>query len=197
MDPSPAPLYFEEKICRRLGFTRRVFKSIRDEVLKKNEGWKMHGREVVLNQDGLDAILVHLRASSNSVPTDFREDRVPMPEKKEAGTSEVSLTSPAGLITYSEDDAGSETPPAAAADPSTSPSPPVEPPACAGPEELTVRRTYPNERILQAVTGGGDLVMVHVKSNLNFLPQMTLKARLTRPGHYQLEGRCPRSRGRY
>jgi hypothetical protein len=62
---------------------------------------------------------------------------------------------------------------------------------------LTVKKIYPNPRILQAEDVEKKLVSVQVKTNKNFLPGMKLNARALRPGWYAMEGRCPRSRGRY
>jgi hypothetical protein len=77
-----------------------------------------------------------------------------------------------------------------------------EPPALVnghsnGLTELTVYRTYPNPRLLEALTDTEERVQVLVKNNINFRPKMKLQARLVRPGRYELEGRCPRFPGRY
>lgn len=63
--------------------------------------------------------------------------------------------------------------------------------------QLTVVRCYPNPRMLQATTPAGKKVDVRVKTNKNFVPKMTLEAREVCPGKYEMEGRCPRTRGRY
>src|ERR1051326_43864 len=55
--------------------------------------------------------------------------------------------------------------------------------------ELTVSRVFPNERLLEAETAGGERVRVRVSSNKNFLKRMKLKARPDPqfPGMYRLE----------
>lgn len=156
------PLYLEQGVADLLGLSRRDLKSVRDEVLQKEKGWTVHGRDVALTQTGLDRILKQLRLADR--PIDF-------------ATARVAAAS-------SEKKAAADMPgPAAAAGNDT--------------EELTVHRTYPNPRLLEALTNSGDRVTVGVKSNQNFRPKMKLRARLVRAGRYELEGRCPRYPGRY
>jgi hypothetical protein len=65
--------------------------------------------------------------------------------------------------------------------------------------ELTVVRIYPNRRLLRARLEDGPEVDVRVPDNKNFVPKMKLRARPAsdRPNTWKMEGRCPRSRGRY
>lgn len=64
-------------------------------------------------------------------------------------------------------------------------------------EELTVKRIFPNVQLLLATTAAGREVRVRVRDNQNFIPKMKLKARPIGPEFYQMEGRCPRFKGRY
>lgn len=64
-------------------------------------------------------------------------------------------------------------------------------------QELTVKRIYPNYRLLMATTQDGTDVRVSVMQNKNFRPRMTLKARPIGENHFRMEGRCPRFPGRY
>lgn len=63
--------------------------------------------------------------------------------------------------------------------------------------ELKVKSLYPNPRMLRAFTPDRQVVDVRVRNNKNFVPGMALKARLGSGGKYDMEGRCPRLRGRY
>lgn len=63
--------------------------------------------------------------------------------------------------------------------------------------EMEVVRIYPNRRLLQARTTTAELVNVRVRTNVNFVPKMKLKARLESGTTWEMEGRCPRTKGRY
>lgn len=64
-------------------------------------------------------------------------------------------------------------------------------------EELTVVRTVRNPRIVIAALSQDGEQRVIVRSNENFLPRMKLRARWLHDDLWQLEGRCPRWRGRW
>lgn len=155
-------LYLEQKVADRLGISRRDLKSVRDEILEKETGWRIHKRDVALTLSGLESVLSHLRLSDRGL--DFTECAVPVNSEKKDGAEDIATK---------------------------------EHPHVNGLTELTVLRTYPNPRLLQALTDDGGLVTVGVKTNLNFRPKMKLKARLIKAGRYELEGRCPRFPGRY
>lgn len=169
-------IYYERVVGELLGISRPELTWLRKEHLKKNKGWRMEGRDVVLTQAGLDDILVRVRASHNAAggaEINFSPARVPVPapappppQKKGRGIRGHLLLCdrarpPAELVT------------------------------------MTVTRCYPNFRLLQARMPDGQEVDVRVKNNKNFVPRMTLKARLNADGKYEMEGRCPRTRGRY
>lgn len=166
------PIYYERVIAELLGISRPDLTYLRKEHLKKNEGWRMEGRDVVLTQAGLETILIRAKASLNTA----------------AGTDAIDFS--AALVSPAEgkkeEGAATDPPPA-----------PAEAPAKPELAVLTVTRCYPNYRLLQARTEAGDLVDVRVRHNKNFVPRMTLKARLNGAGKYEMEGRCPRTRGRY
>jgi hypothetical protein len=154
---TPEPLYYEAKVADALGIARPALSRIRADLLKKNRGWLMAGRDVALTGDGLEAVLKAIGESSNArvAGIDFSACLVAPDEKKE----EVA--------------------------------------AAGGVLELTVKRIYPNVRMLQAEDPGGNPVNVQVPSNKNFVVGMKLRGRPLREGWYILEGRCPRSRGRW
>lgn len=166
--------YYERTLAPLLGISRDDLVYLRGEVLKKKKKglWRREGREIVIAESGLALILGRLREASNSAPVDvdFSQALVPAPEKK----------SPPLLLM--------ERNPIPVATPA---------PASNGLVELTVHKLYPNAKMLRAATPAGELVDVRVKTNRNFVPRMTLKARLVCPGKYEMEGRCPRTRGRY
>ena len=65
---------------------------------------------------------------------------------------------------------------------------------------LWVRSCPINKRIVLACLKAdlsGPVVRVVVKSNVNFIPKMEIKGRLTAETLYHLVGRCPRFRGRF
>lgn len=70
-----------------------------------------------------------------------------------------------------------------------------------GTVELTVVRSYPNRRLLQATAPGDppQLVNVQVTDNANFRPKMKLRAYPPSDGQmaYRLAGRCPRYPGKW
>jgi hypothetical protein len=171
--------YYERRLAPLLGISRDDLVYLRCEVLKKKKKglWRREGREIVIADSGLVLILGRLREASNSAPVDvdFSQALVPAPEKK----------SPP-LLLMERNPAPAPLPPFA------SPSPEKN-----GLVELTVQKLYPNARMLRAATPAGELVDVRVKTNRNFVARMTLKARLVCPGKYEMEGRCPRTRGRY
>lgn len=175
MSEPTSPLYYERTVAEILGISRTDFSFLRKTHLEKKEGWLMHGRDLVLTKAGLAQILVHVKASLNTANAtlDFARALVPqaLPEKNEGGEQDAE--------------------PADAADP------PPESPAAPELLTLTVTRTYPNQRLLQAMTPAGAVVDVMVRNNRNFVPRMTLHARLNKAGKYEMEGRCPRTRGRY
>lgn len=68
------------------------------------------------------------------------------------------------------------------------------------PEELTVDwANFPNNRIIRAKTSEGRVVHVRVKSNVNFTPKMTIRAKPDAGNNnvYEYIGRYPRFRGRF
>jgi hypothetical protein len=174
--------YYERRLAPLLGISRDDLVYLRGEVLKKKKKglWRRAGREIVIAESGLALILGRLREASNSAPVDvdFSLALVAAPEKK----------SPPLLLMERNPIPAAGPAPAAA----TSSSPEKN-----GLVELTVHKLYPNARMLRAATPAGELVDVRVKTNRNFVARMTLKARLVCPGKYEMEGRCPRTRGRY
>lgn len=64
-------------------------------------------------------------------------------------------------------------------------------------EELIVKRVFLNPRLLLATAPSGREVRVRVRNNQNFVVKMKLKARPIGYDFYQMEGRCPRFKGRY
>lgn len=65
--------------------------------------------------------------------------------------------------------------------------------------QLTVSRLMRNPRLLLALTPppAQKAVTVRVRQNINFRPHMTLQARLTSNGMYEIIGHCPRFPGRH
>jgi hypothetical protein len=65
--------------------------------------------------------------------------------------------------------------------------------------DLKVAALSRNPTIIEAVGPDARRVSVRVRSNVNFLPGMALKAREPAPGAslYHFEGQCPRWKGRY
>lgn len=171
--------YFEHLLAPILGFTRADLRYLRGEALKKNVTWMKLGREVVISQTGLDLILARVRASSNapSPQLDFTPALVPQPEKKEP-------------------QAEGPPPPLLLTDRAPAPPPPAHP-RPGELVELTVKSCYPNPRLLRAATPEGAIVDVQVRNNKNFVVNMKLKARQGSAGKWEMEGRCPRQRGRY
>lgn len=163
------PLYLEKKLAEKIGVPREQLAELRKQVLPKKQTWT-EGRETILTQGGLARLLEVLRATSNAgVPeTDFSDCLLNPPEKKEPGSEEQAT----------------ETVPA----------------TNGAIVELSVLARYKNKRLLKAIEPeSGAVVDVRVPNNENFVPKMRLRARPV-PGRadvYQLEGRCPRSRGRY
>lgn len=72
-------------------------------------------------------------------------------------------------------------------------------PPAAGQEaqELIVKRVYPNPRLLLAIDPAGADVRVRVRNNQNFVPKMKISAVPIGDGLYQMQGRCPRYKGRF
>ncbi len=65
-------------------------------------------------------------------------------------------------------------------------------------EELVCFKCYKlNRRMLEAKTAAGDLVLVSVRDNSNFLPGMTMKCRFAGTRVWELAQRLPRHRGRW
>lgn len=164
------PIYYERAVAELLGISRSDLTYLRKAHLKKNEGWRTEGRDVVLTQAGLDEILTRAKASLNT-----------------AGASDLDFASALVSTPTALEKNGQEEQPSATTISAPRPEPIV----------LTVARCYPNFRLLQARTEAGVLVDVRVPNNKNFVPRMTLKARLSGTGKYEMEGRCPRTRGRY
>jgi hypothetical protein len=166
-------LFYERTIAKILGLSREDLRYVRFELLKKNQGWRMDGRDVVYTQAGVDHLLHHLSASKNNLAatTDLSAAIVPASKKK----------TPPGPLPLR--------------DPAPTPAPPTA--ARNGLVELTVLRCYPNPSMLRALDPEGAAVDVRVRTNKNFVPKMTLQGRLVCPGKYEMEGRCPRTRGRY
>lgn len=160
-------LYYERMVAEILGISRTDFSFLRKTHLQKKEAWQMHGRDLVLTSAGLEQILVHVKASLN--------------------TANGALDFTSALVPD----------PIAEKNDHHAPEPTETPSAAPELVTLTVTRTYPNQILLQARTPGGELVDVRVRNNRNFVPRMTLNARLNPAGRYEMEGRCPRSRGRY
>lgn len=179
------PIYYERLLAPILGISREDLVYLRGEVLKKNKrGWWREGRDIVITGAGLRLILERLRATSNSAPVevDLSPALVSGSEEKKEGPEPAPVDG-------AEDPHRDEEPPPPKA---------LPPPAARnGLVELTVLRCYPNPRMLRATTTDGQAVDVRVKTNKNFVPRMTLKARLVTAGKYEMEGRCPRTRGRY
>lgn len=166
-------LFYERTVAILLGLTREEVRYIRFELLKKETGWRRNGRDVVLTKAGVDQLLEHLRASKNDPPAtlDLSEALVPPSEKK----------GPVGPLLLCDRAT------AAANDRHAKPDLVL----------LTVIRCYPNPTMIRASEPAGGVVDVRVKTNKNFVPKMTLHGRLVCPGKYEMEGRCPRTRGRY
>lgn len=177
MIDEPEPIYQERDVAEILGLSRDEFRHVRSDVLKKKKEWRLEGRDVVLTATGLEKILAHLKAVLRGAPDDLDFSRALV----------HPLTSPASAPEKNG---------------SANPTEEKESPAGSAPApndlvQLTVRRVYPNFRLLQAATPAGELVDVRVRNNQNFVPKMTLQARLGPGGKYEMEGRCPRFRGRY
>ena len=88
----PDRLFYEAKVTELLGLPRDTVAYVRASILKKESGhWQLRGRDVVLTQAGLDALLAHLFETAEPDPTlDFSSCEVD-PEKKE-GPDLVELT---------------------------------------------------------------------------------------------------------
>jgi hypothetical protein len=188
-----ALIYSERALAGILGLSRDDLRYIRQEVLEKKEGWRMEGREAVITAAGLKKVLGHLKASSNAPADDldFSTALIGRPdpaEKKEEGGG----SNGAPPVAHGDALAATDSP----ADPSSQDRPAIAPekPALV---KLTVRKCWPNYKLLEAATPAGELVTVRVNNNKNFRPNMTLQARLSAAGKYEMEGRCPRSPGRY
>ena len=164
-------LYCERQVAELLGLSRDSVRYLRGEHLTKKEGWTMQGRDVALTEAGLKKLLeVLAQPEVDLTPALILRPPEPAPEKKEGAP------------------ANDPAPPAPAAGAAT-----TRP----GLVELTVLRCYPNIQMLRATDPNGAQVDVRVKTNRNFVPRMTLHGRMVCPGKYEMEGRCPRSRGRY
>jgi hypothetical protein len=162
------PIYYERLLAPLLGISREDLIYLRGEVLKKKKGaWRRDGRDIVIAHSGLTLILERLRTTSNRAPVEIDLSTALVPSAVEKNQTAIDQ----------------ETLMAAA---------PMN-----GLAELTVVRCYPNPRMVRATTADGQAVDVRVKTNKNFVPRMTLKARLVTAGKYEMEGRCPRTRGRY
>jgi hypothetical protein len=78
--------YLESKVADRLALPRETLTQLRASILKKEEGhWQMQGRDVVLSEDGLLALRLHLDLDGNEDFSDCEAD----PEKKENGAVEL------------------------------------------------------------------------------------------------------------
>lgn len=169
--PETTPLYRERAIAQTLGLTRDEIRGLRRSLLKKEADWTKLERCTVLTEGALAAILEHLHITTNRdlSETDFQPCLFTAVEKKSAADE--------------PDDDDDDPPPATA--------------AASDLVQLTVVSLYKNRRLLRANDPAGELCDVRVRSNENFRPKMMLHGRIEKPGTYVMEGRCPRSPGRY
>lgn len=171
-----SPFYSEKKFADKLGITRVEMRIIRKTVLTKKRDWTIAGRDIVLSQAAISMVLEYLRNTSNAeLPADFTDCLSgllpPLPPASRRRGQDPGTN-----------DAGEKQTP---------------PPAAQAAQELIVKRVYPNPRLLLALAPDGADVRVRVRNNQNFTPKMKLLAVPIGDGLYQMQGRCPRYKGRY
>lgn len=156
--------YFESKLSEKLGISRDELVAIRRQLLqKKQEHWKMLGRELVISRAGVDLLLASLIEKTGA--------GIDLSKILSCAVPQQSTTSKA-----------------------------APPPQKNGEVELTVKRLYPNDRLLLAThPETQEQLRVSVPSNANFRPAMKLKARPQGDPRqpWKLVGRCPRFPGRW
>jgi len=165
--------FSEESVAKDLGLSRDELKKMRAENLFVGEDFVLDGRSIMLTKGGIDRLRgVIGRMAAKVVQT---------AEKLAGGLgvgADDEFRTPSqilpGLLKKIADAAEDNL------------------------EELTVSRTWPNPRVLDAVASDGRTVRVRVRSSKNFIAGMILRAR---PDEfktlYSHEGRTPRFRGRW
>jgi len=166
--------FSEEKVAKELGVSRDELKKMRAENLYVGEDFVLAGREIMLTQGGIDRLRGVIKRLAATV--------VQTVEKLAGGDGGADVE---GFKTPGQVLPGLLKKIAEAVEDNL--------------EELTVVRTWPNPRVLDARTSDGRTVRVRVRCSENFLPGMLLRARVTADSKdlYLHEGRVPRFRGRW
>jgi len=180
----------EQVAADRIGVSRDVMRTARRKFLTRREDWTKKGGRVMLTEAAVGKLLRHLEV-------------VPPPDPGESGrTEDPQATLPhVDAEERSQADEGH--------DPSPAESGAQEPSSDPVPDELALTKWYPVIEELTAINRpcrnrhlvfakhGDQVVRVKVRSNKNFRAGMTFKARHLQEDLWELEGRCPRFRGRW
>lgn len=177
-------LYPEPLVARVTGVNRHVLAAARRMHLQKGDDWTLENSVTCYLPSGLKKLLAAL------------------------GLSDAALAWP-DAPTATDD--RSATPPDVTPDPEKNPVPPAPSAVAtrvdavgAGDSarplvDLKVTAISRNPSIVHAAATGRPAVLVRVRTNMNFVVGMPIRARAPAPGGtlYFFEGQCPRWKGRY
>lgn len=175
--------YPEPLVARTTGVNRETVAAARKSILEKGTDWTLENSVVCYSADGLKKLLRTLglaeapfvwpdagNATGDPAATPLRFTSVPQKISVSAGAVAARVAA-AGVT--------------AAARPLV---------------DLRVTTLSRNPSIVHASADGGrTLVLVRVRTNVNFTAGMLIRARAPGPGGtlYHFEGQCPRWKGRY